>query len=591
MSIFAELKRRKVIKVGGAYLVVAWLAVQVASIAFPAFEAPPWTLRVFILVVMLGFPIALVFAWVFDVTADGVKAAANSRSSVGFFVVAGALTLLALVWYFEGQPSYRASDMPELEGPSVAVLPFANLSGDPQQEYFSDGMTEELLNVLARLPGLKVAARTSVFEFKGQGGDVREIGHKLGVSHIVEGSVRREGEHVRVTAQLVRVSDGFHVWSQSYDRELAGVFALQDDIARHVAEQLETKLGVAQAPSARTAIDPLAYDEYLKGRTLYRQRKDMPEAIAHLRAAVTRAPEFGAGWASLSLAYEAARWYTTPEQRAMLGDGLANMRVAAERAVAIDPGAALTLHAAANVARGETRFVEAEQLYLRALQADPTYSDVREDYAELLNNVGRHEDSLVAARELVALEPFVANFWWAIGRVGANLDRRALVEEARDHMREIDPAFRWGVLADFYQEYWQGRIEPARAALAEALRFSPAVAKQAAELFRWSEGNAGVDDAQARRVILGGWPDYAPFAAHRGDADLYFAVYEEQPTRYSFYLYSQLPVAAPLLVDPRGKEMLRRYGFVAYWREKGWPTYCRPLGDDDFECGRAARKE
>ena len=146
-----------------------------------------------------------------------------------------------------------------------------------------------------------------MFEFKGKGGDMREIGRKLGVSHIVEGSVRREGEHVRVTAQLVRVADGFHVWSESYDRELKGVFALQDDIARHIVEQLKTKLGVAARPAPRAAIDPLAYDEYLKGRILYRQRKDLPEAIAHLQAAVTRAPEFGGG---LGLAVARARGRT-----------------------------------------------------------------------------------------------------------------------------------------------------------------------------------------------------------------------------------------------------------------------------------------
>src|SRR5262245_16335399 len=499
MSVFAELKRRKVIKVGGAYLVVAWLVVQVASIGFPAFEAPPWALRVFILVVMLGFPIALVFAWVFDVTADGVKAAASSRASIGLFVVAGALTLLALVWYFEGQPSYRASDMPALEGPSVAVLPFANLSGDPQQEYFSDGMTEELLNVLARLPRLKVAARTSVFEFKGKGGDVREIGHKLGVSHIVEGSVRREGEHVRVTAQLVRVADGFHIWSESYDRKLEGMFLLQDDIARQVAEQLETKLGVAEAPSARQAIDPLAYDEYLKGRTLYRKRRDLPEAIAHLQAAVMRAPEFGAGWASLSLAYEPANYYTTREQRAGLGDAMANMRVASERAAGLDPDAAMTLHAEANVARAEGRYAEAEQRYQRAIQADPTYPDVREDYSEFLLYLGRHEDSLVAARELVELDTFVDNFLSQIVVIGARLDRPELVEEVQDRMREVDPAFRMAVLADFYREYWQGRIEPARSALAEAMRFMPEVAAQDAKLFRWSQREPGIDDAEARR--------------------------------------------------------------------------------------------
>jgi len=588
-SIFTELKRRKVLKVGGAYLVVAWLIVQAASIGFPAFEAPPWALRVFIFVVMLGFPVALVFAWVFDVTADGVRTAPSSRASVGVFVVAAALATLAVAWYFKGQPSYRAGDVAVNEEPSVAVLPFANISGKPEEEYFSDGMTEELLNVLARSHGLKVAARTSVFEFKGKGGDVREIGRKLGVSHIVEGSVRRESEHVRVTAQLVRVADGFHVWSESYDRELKGVFALQDDIALRIAEQLESKLGVAEAPSARQAIDPLAYDEYLKARTLYRKRRNLPEAIAHLRAAVTRAPAFSAGWASLSLAYEAARAYTTPEQRAMLGDAMANMRVAAERAAEHDPDSALTLHAAANVARGETRFVEAEQLYLRALQADPTYSDVREDYAELLNNVGRHEDSLVAARELVALEPFVANFWSRIAVIGARLDRRALVEEARDRMREIDPSFRWGVLADFLLEFWQGRIEPARSALAEAMRFMPEVSAQPAELFRWSQREPGIDNAEARRIV---WerPEHVLYAAHRGDADMFFAFFqseEHRTWRYTLYLYVATPVARPLLADPRAKEMLTRYGFVAYWREKGWPSLCRPLGDDDFECGPA----
>src|SRR5678815_5347200 len=197
MNVLAELKRRKVIKVGGAYMVVAWLAVQAASIGLPAFEAPLWALRVFIFVALLGFPVALVFAWVFDLTPDGVRAEPRSRGSVAVFVVAAALAALAVVWYFKGQPSYRADDVPAATGPSVAVLPFANIGGKPEEDYFSDGMTEELLNVLAKVQGLNVAARTSVFEFKGKGGDVREIGRKLGVTHIVEGSVRRESDDVR----------------------------------------------------------------------------------------------------------------------------------------------------------------------------------------------------------------------------------------------------------------------------------------------------------------------------------------------------------------------------------------------------------
>lgn len=589
MSVFAELKRRKVIKVGGAYLVVAWLAVQAASIGFPAFEAPQWALRVFIFVCLLGFPVTLILAWAFDVTPEGLMAAPSSRATVAFLLAAGALAALAVVWYFRGQPSYRASDTLPIEGPSVAVLPFANLSGDPGQEYFSDGMTEELLNVLAQVPKLKVAARTSVFEFKGRGGDVREIGHRLGVSHIVEGSVRRDREQVRVTAQLVRVADGFHVWSESYDREVAGVFALQDDIAKHVAEQLESRLGVAEMPAARVAIDPVAYDEYLQGRTLFRQRKDLPSAIAHLRASVTRAAEFAPGWAALSLAYDVARSYTTPDQRSMLGDILTNMRDAGEHAAEQAPTTALTLHALANVARAQTRYADAEELYLRAQEADPTYPDVREDYAELLNNVGRLQDSLIAARQLLELDPYVANFWWRIASIGTSEDRRELVDEARERMLAIDPKFPFGALAAFYLEFWQARIEPARDALAEAVRVSPALSTEQ-DLFDWSEGNPGFDDSQARRAILGR-PDRAAYAAHRGDADLYFAIYDDEQTHFNFYLYLAMPVARALVADPRAKEMLRRFGFVDYWREKGWPSLCHPVGADDFECGPAATKE
>ena len=596
MSFIAELKRRSVFKVSAAYLVVAWLAIQVAATVAPQLDFPDWVPRLITFVLLLGFPVTLVLAWMFERTPEGVRVDARGAGGKWMFGIAALLVAAVVVWYWKGNSS-RDSDAADAR--TVAVLPFANLSGDPEQEYFSDGMTEELLNVLARLPELKVAARTSVFEFKGKGGDVREIGQRLGVSHIVEGSVRREGEHVRVTAQLVRVADGFHVWSESYDRELEGVFALQDDIARHIAEQLESRLGVGDMPAARSAIDPLAYDEYLKGRTLYRQRKDLPAAIAHLQAAVTRAPEFGAGWASLSLAHEAALWYTTPEQRAMLGHALANMRAAAERAAGVDPEAALTLHAQANVARGETRYAEAERLYVRALQADPTYPDVREDYAELLNSMGRPEDSLIAARQLVELDPFAAVFWLKIALIGQLEDRRELVDEARARMRAIDPTYRSGVLADFYLEFWQGRIEAARTALAEAVRFAPDVAAQDAELFRWSEHDASVDNAAARLALIGrrGSPaDSAavrPFAAyayaaHRGDTDLYFALWDDEAIHYNFYFQLAMPIARPLFADPRAKEMLKRYGFVAYWREKGWPSLCRPLGDDDFECGPAA---
>src|SRR5919201_501930 len=432
-NFFAELKRRKVFKVGAAYLVVAWLAVQAASIGFPAFDAPPWALRIFILIALLGFPIAVVMAWVFDVTPAGVKLDAGASGSKGVFAAALLLIVLALGWYFYGQPSFRKGDVttPAIaDRNSIAVLPFANMSGKAEEDYFSDGMTEELLNVLAKVPQLKVVARTSVFQFKDKGGDVREIGRKLGVSNIVEGSVRRDGPEVRITAQLVRVADGFHIWSETYDRKLESVFALQDQIARRIADALKLSLGVSGPVAPRAPIDPAAYDEYLKGRALLRQRTDLPAAIVHLKAAVAKAPEFAAGWSSLSLTYEVSFWYTPHMTADFQAEMLAGEKAASERAAALEPDAAPTEHALGNVARAQFHYADAERHYLRAMQIDPSYPDVREDFAELLYEVGRMEDSALAARQLVKLDPYFIVGWVRMRDAAAALDHRDEVEEA-----------------------------------------------------------------------------------------------------------------------------------------------------------------
>jgi len=593
VSLFDELKRRRVFKVAAAYVVVAWLAVQAASIGFPAFDAPPWALRVFILMAMLGFPIALVFAWMFDSTPDGIRSEGSStRATVGVYVAAAALAGLALGWYFKGQPSYRVGDVPASTNPSVAVLPFANMSGKADEEYFSDGMTEELLNVLAKIPKLNVAARTSVFEFKGKGGDVREIGRKLGVGNIVEGSVRRDGDQVRVTAQLIRVADGFHLWSERYDRELKSVFALQDDIARNIGEQLQVKLGVGELPAARAAIDPDAYDEYLKGRALYRARRNIGDAVAHLRRAVDLAPQFAAGWASLALAHEVVYWWTTDEQRAEIGDSYARMVAAAERAVALDPKAAMTIHARGNVARAQGRYAEAERAYLESIKADPSYSDVREDLAELLLCTGYVQESEVVSRELLALDPHVANYWWRIQQVGFATGRAELVDEASANTVEIDPDNRRGRLGRAMLALFQGNVETARTEFAAAERVAPAVVAADLIMFHWAAKDPGANDTEARRIVAEQTLNDV-YAIVRGDIDLFLASFERDQARigrYSFFVPLAEPVGQPLLRDARIRETLVRYGFVAYWREKGWPALCHPVGSDDFACGPTAEE-
>ena len=599
MSLVSELQRRSVFKVGAAYLVVAWLTIQAASIMFPTFEAPAWALRVFIFVLMLGFPVALVLAWMFDVTPEGLKVEPAKQGSARIYAFAGAMVALAMAWFWFGQPTYKSDDPQTQEGPpSIAVLPFANLSSDAEQEYFSDGMTEELLNVLAKNPALKVAARTSVFEFKGKGGDVRAIGKQLGVSHIVEGSIRRDGQQIRVTAQLIRVADGFHVWSETYDRKLESVFALQDDIAKRIGEQLQASLGVSPPKTthaARAEIPPAAYEAYLKARGLYRQRKDMLKAIALFEDTVQQAPQFAAGWSSLSLTYEVVRGYTTAPERVGLGDVEAKCRDAALRANALDPDAAMTLHAMGNVARMEFRYAEAERLFERAMAVDPTYPDVREDHSELLSIVGRDQEAFQTAEQLVALEPFVRNFWSRYYNAALALDRVEDVRMAMARITAIDQDYNDGVAGELFLHIVWGRVEEARAALAAAVAKAPSVMAEDQALFAWATRAPDADEAKVRRIIedpLTASP--AEYMALRGDADMLFAYYgnpNDTNRQWRRFTYNTLSrgAARRFLADPRAKALLREYGHEAYWREKGWPALCRPLpttsGADDFECG------
>ena len=595
-NFFAELKRRKVFKVGAAYLVVAWLAVQAASIGFPAFDAPPWALRIFILIALLGFPIAVVMAWVFDLTPEGIKLDSRASGSKPLIVAAALLIVLALGWYFYGQPSFRKGDVttPSVaDRNSIAVLPFANMSGKTEEDYFSDGMTEELLNVLAKVPQLKVVARTSVFQFKEKGGDIREIGRKLGVTNIVEGSVRRDGPEVRITAQLVRVADGFHIWSETYDRKLESVFALQDQIARRIADALKLSLGVPAPVATRAPIDPQAYDEYLKGRALLRQRSDLPSAIAHLKAAVAKAPEFAAGWSSLSLTYEVSFWYTPHMTPALQADFLAGEAAAAERAAALEPDAATTEHALGNMARAQFHYADAEQHYLRAMQLDPSYSDVREDYAELLYEVGRFEDSAVAARQLVKLDPYFIVGWVRLRDAAAALDHREEVEESVRQLRAINPNYAAGRFGLLQYALAHGRADEARAALAEIVTRWPEDAAFAQQLLPWALGEPGVDQAKVRAAIADTPEnDASYFLIARQDVDGYNTDIESRGAILEAYyfanLYSSKPHGHAMLRDPRVKALLVRYGFPAYWREKGWPVGCRPLGEADFECGTDA---
>jgi len=617
MRLIAELKRRNVFRMAGLYLVAAWLIVQVAETLLPLFGTPTWVLKALVLLLALGFVPMLVFAWVFELTPEGLKrdgevatpAALTPQSGQRLNGAIISLLVLALAFFAferfvllpqresaartEAAPtaaqSRPQSPRSDADPRSIAVLPFANISAAADNDYFSDGMTEELLNVLAGVPQLKVVARTSVFRFKDSAADVRAIGADLGVAHIVEGSVRRDGQNVRITVQLVRVLDGFHVWSRTFDRRLENVFALQDEIARQVTSALSNSLGVVSATPARTPVDPAAFDFYLKGRSLLRQRAELPTAIEHFRQAVNLAPEFAAAWSSLALAHEVLYWYEQLDRVESL-EALAKAAAAAARAAALAPDSAASEHVQGNVARARFRYAEAERHYLRAMQLDPSYPDAREDYSELLYVVGRMQDSARASRELVTLDPYFPVGWMRLLVAAIALDAGNEVREADLRLRNIAPGNYMAWFGSLHHALAYGRRDDFEKALVQLEKQRPEEGRTVRGLLPWvfREAEPSLKSVQSAFAKL---PPGDPsiYLIARQDVEGYnrhmASVGPMDQTYYFGDMYRSKPMGQAMLRDPRVKARLVEYGFVAYWREKGWPAGCRALGDDDFECG------
>ena len=337
MKLFAELKRRKVFRAAIAYLVAAWVVVEVASTVAPNLNLPEWTPRMVTLLVMLGFPLALVLAWIFDVTPEGVKVTGNTGNSRGFYAVAALIAVVAVGWFlYSGTADEEPKLVEDAEGPSIAVLPFVNMSDDASNEYFADGISEELLNILAGIDGLKVASRTSAFSFKDTSTPIPEIAELLGVRHVLEGSVRKQGNRVRITAQLIEAGDDAHLWSESYDRNLDDIFKVQEEIAQAITLALGDVLGTRRVTVQAATEDLEAYERFLSGRARFHQRTELDEAIADLEYATEHDPGFAEAWIYLAAANHVAPGYRS--QRDLSFEALREAAgVALARAEALAP--------------------------------------------------------------------------------------------------------------------------------------------------------------------------------------------------------------------------------------------------------------
>jgi len=331
LSFFNELKRRNVFKVGAAYVVIVWLVAQVLQLVFESFGTPDWVMKTVLVLMITGLPFALFFAWAFEMTPEGLKRENEvdrsqsitsetgrklNNAIIGILVVALAYFVYdkfaldasreaSLVETVKQEVTGQVDVEPQAlaeKDKSIAVLPFVNMSGDQENEYFSDGLTEELLNSLARIKELKVIGRTSSFAFKGKNTDLREIGQTLGVAHILEGSVRKAQNRVRITAQLIKVEDGYHMWSDTFDRELDDIFAIQEEIATRVARELtSTLLGdTAGQLVHQSTSNTQAYEAYLRGRYLFVRNPDdiqvQNEAEQLFQRALDLDPQFILAW-------------------------------------------------------------------------------------------------------------------------------------------------------------------------------------------------------------------------------------------------------------------------------------------------------
>jgi len=322
LSVLEELKRRNVFRVGFAYAVASWVVLQIVDVISPVIDLPGWVPKLVLVILGIAFIPVLVFAWAFEITPDGLKKESDvDRASsisgetgrklnyviTGFLIAAVALLLVERQMRPVAAPvedSATVSEAATREG-SIAVLPFVNMSSDEEQEFFSDGITEEILNSLASVKELKVAGRTSSFAFKGQNDDLRRIGDSLGVDHILEGSVRKSGDKVRITAQLIRVDNGFHLWSETYDRELTDVFAIQDEIANEILRQLRAQLvGGNESVAEAMRTTPAVYELYLraKQRIYTRDRGEIQTAIEELDDAIRLDAEYAPAYAQRGIA-------------------------------------------------------------------------------------------------------------------------------------------------------------------------------------------------------------------------------------------------------------------------------------------------
>jgi TolB-like protein len=576
-KVFRELKRRNVIRVALLYLVASWLILQVADVGISLLGLPVSTGRIVFLFLAIVFPLVLIFSWVFEITPEGVKRESEVAKSHSITATTGrrldkavvAVSIVAISVFAIDR--FLPRDITGLEegiaeqgitspqGRSIAVLPFTNLSDTDGDDYFVDGLTDELLNLLVQIPDLKVAAKTSSFSFRGEGSDVVDIANKLRVTHVLEGSVRKSGDRLRISAQLVSADDGYRIWSQSWDRTLTDVFEIQDEIAAAVVSSLRITMAT-DVPTSRVT-DPETYSLYLKAKASggLNTRMGFEEATRLLVRALAIDPEYPAAWNELANVQmnQAGQKFLEPEE------GFEQARRSAERSLSLDPGNGRALSALGWIAMyWDWDFPEATKLLREARRQSPGNASVLNALAVLVEKFGRPDEAEALFREAIEHDPVSIAPLTNLAALLINVNRVHEADVQIQAIERLSPDSDWVPILRGWVALRRGDAE---VALAEFNKIKGPYGDWGMAFAHYDLGNHVESDSALDRTKHQSAPhpyQVASIYAYRAEIDAAFAwldrAYDERddwlPELRFFYAFESLHE------DPRWDELVRRIG-------------------------------
>jgi len=614
-SFFTELKRRSVFRVGAAYLVAGWILLQVADALFPALNLPDWTTRFVVGLVVLGFPVALLIAWAFEVTPEGVKrdsgealATESSSKRLNVATLIGVAIVIVLFVWQQLNPTIATKEVAQEKiasdialtsaAPSVAVLAFENMSPDPENAFFAEGISEEILNVLAGVSGLQVASRTSAFSFANTDTPIPEIASKLSVNHVLEGSVRKQGMRVRITAQLIDAENDKHLWSDTYDRELTDIFVVQEEIARAISTALLGVIGMSEISVDAPTKDFVAYELFLSGRKLFylRGHDELEASIRDLSAAVARDPTFAEAWSYLAAAQSTSIGYGDYiEAEIQARNALASESAA--KALELDPTQALAVAIQGQIL-GSSEGVAAINLLRRAADMAPNDAGLLMWLAEhYFRVVGDLSESLALYERALALDPLSGINQGVAGIAYLMAGKR---ERGRELIESATEAG-WGAASDMLLMDLLHTGEGDRAVAFVKAHFDRIIVDHSHEMDysreeveqllaiwqRISTGKITGDELEEiEATFQAQHPDFLfsmEFFAV-SDLDRYFDRWLDAKNSIGLQFHlprlAYGPAGIRIVEHPRYMEVARRLHLFPVWEEFGYPFECELVNDD-----------